>query len=249
MGFYSCEIADNQDLLLPTLEEKLKEVMNMPRDFSPGNLKSIVVYGGDSEKIQNTREIYYPFVGNISFHVLRNQDQDTVSVSLNYFEGEILKISHLFNYEIGKFVWWSTREYEYISENRIDNIFQTTENMEKRLLAQYVYNSENLLSQIVYGTELAVFEYDSVGRISREWKTSLDQKDSKIDYLVYRYVNGLLVGKESGIRGIISEDRKDAFQYFHDAQERIIMQKEFDPYFGFQQKSWSEFFYHTSRSN
>jgi hypothetical protein len=253
LGLYSCEVTDSQDSLPLTLEEKLKEVMNMPRDFPSGKLSSVVVYGGDSEQVHATREIYYPAIGNISVHVIRDRNQDTVGIGLNYFRAELLETSHFFNYENGKPVWWSTKEYQYLSGNLVDKIFSTSATKERSLLAQYRYNSQNLLTQIEYPNEnvaeLAVYEYDSLGRISREWKTALGQEESKIDYLVYQYSEGLLVAKESGIRGIISEDRQDAFQYFHDAQGRVIMQKEFDPYFGFQQKSRSEFFYHTSGSN
>lgn len=248
LGLYSCEVTDSQDSLPLTLEEKLKEVMNMPRDFTPGKLSNVVVYGGDSEKVHATREIYYPAIGNISVHVIRDQNQDTVGIGLNYFRGEVLETSHFFNYENGESVWWSTKEYQYLSGNLVDKIFSTSANKERSLLAQYRYNSLNLLTHIEYGTELAVYEYDSLRRTSREWKTALGQEESKIDYLVYRYSEGLLVAKESGIRGIINGDRQDAFQFFHDAQGRVIMQKEFDPYFGFQQKSWSELFYHTSGS-
>jgi hypothetical protein len=51
---------------------------------------------------------------------------------------------------------------------------------------------------------------------------------------------------ESGIRGTITEDRQDAYQFFYDENRLLTKQKEFDPYFGFQEKSWSEYFYHPS---
>lgn len=252
LGLYSCEVTDSQNSLPLSLEEKLKEVMNMPRDFPPGKLSNVVVYGGDSEQVHDTREIYYPAIGNVSVHVIRDRNQDTVGIGLNYFRDELLETSHSFNFENGKPIWWSTKEYQYLSGNRVDKIFSTSANKERSLLAQYVYNSQNLLTQIEYpfvnGVELHVYEYDSLGRISVEWKSAKGQEKNKIDYLIYRYSEGLLAAKESGIRGIIGEDRQDAFQYFHDAQGRVIMQKEFDPYFGFQQKSRSEFFYHTSGS-
>lgn len=253
IGLAGCEITESQDTLPVTLEEKLEEVMVMPMDIPSGKLSRVVVYGGDSEKVYGTREIYYPAIGNISLHVIRDQNQDTVGIGLNYFRGEVLETSHFFNYENGKPVWWSTKEHEYLSGNRIDKIFHTSAVKERSLLAQYVYNSQNLLTQIEYpfvnGVELQVYEYDSLGRISREWKSATGQEEYKIDYLVYRYSEGLLVAKESGIRGIIGEDRQDAFQYFYDEQGRVIMQKEFDPYFGFQQKGRSEFFYHGVSSN
>lgn len=253
LGLVSCEITENPDSLPPTLEDKLAEVMKMPMGIPSGKLSRVVEYGGDSDKIYGTREIYYPAIGNISLHVSRNQYQDTVGISLNYLKGEQEEISHFFPFQEGKAVWHSTRENLLNFENLIDKIFFTTAAKERTFFAQYHYNSQNQLTHIEYPNETAaaleVFEYDESGRISREWKTAIGQEEYKIDYLVYRYKEGLLVAKESGIRGIIGEDRQDAFQYFYDEQGRLIMLKEFDPYFGFQQKGRLEYFYDGVSSN
>lgn len=253
IGLAGCEITEIQDPLPLTLEEQLVEVMAMPLAIPSGKLSRVVEYGGDSEKVYATMEIYYPAIGNISLHVTRDQYQDTLGISLNYFRGEDVEISHFFPFQEGKAVWHSTREDQRNSENLIDKIFFTTSTKKRSFFAQYHYNSQSQLTHIKYpnetGAALEVYEYDEFGRISSEWKTALGQKEFKIDYLVYRYSDGLLVAKESGIRGIISEDRQDAFQYFYDEQGRVIMQKEFDPYFGFQQKGRSEFFYHGVSSN
>lgn len=253
LGLVSCEIAESPDSLPPTLEDKLAEVMKMPMGIPSGKLSRVVMYGGDSEKIYGIRDIYYPAIGNISIHVSRNQDQDTVGISLNYLKGEQVEISHFFPFQEGKAVWHSTRENLLNSENLIDKIFFTTSTKERSFFAQYHYNSQKQLTHIEYpnetGAALEVFEYDESGRISREWKSSKGQEEYKIDYLVFRYSEGLLVAKESGILGSIGEDRQDAFQYYYDEQGRKIMQKEFDPYFGFQQKSRSEFFYNGVSTN
>lgn len=247
LGLAGCEVIESDNSLPLTLEEELNQVLALPINQPEGKLNRIIVYGGNSEQVDISREILYPGLGNITLEILKDKNQDTVGIGLNYFSGTNLETSHFFNYENGKPVWWSTKEYEYLSGNRIDKIFHTSAIKEGSLLAQYRYNSENLLTQIEYpfvnGVELMVYEYDSQDRISREWKSAEGQEEFKIDYLVYRYSEGLLVAKESGIRGTISEDRQDTFQYFYNEKGRIIKQKEFDPYFGFQQKSWAEFFY------
>jgi hypothetical protein len=247
-GFVGCEVIESENSLPISLEEELSQVLALPTNQPEGKLSRVIVYGGNSEQVDISREIRYPALGNITLEILKDKNQDTVGIGLNYFSGTNLETSHFFNYENGKPVWWSTKEYEYLSGNRIDKIFHTSAVKERSLLAQYRYNSQNLLSQIEYpfvnGVELMVYEYDSLGRISREWKSGAGQEDFKMDYLVYRYnTKSLLEAKESGIRGIISENRQDAFQYFYNEKGRIIKQKEFDPYFGFQQKSWAEFFY------
>lgn len=246
----SCEITEDQEFFPPTMEDKLKEVMSSSLILPEGKLKKVVVYGGSSTIVHSSREIFYPAIGNVSFNVIFYFTGDTVGIGLNYFREELIETSHFFNYENGKPVWWSTREYQYLSDNRLDKIFHSSSNKERSLLAQYVYDSQNQLAQIEYpnenGAALEVFEYDEFGRISREWKSATGQEEFKIDYLVYRYNQGLLVAKESGIRGTISEDRQDAHQFYYDDLERVISQKEFDPYFGFQQKSNAEFFYYSS---
>lgn len=248
IGLLSCEVIDTQNVLSSSMEDELKEVLAMPREFPLGKLKQVKVFAGDSENIFETRETYYPATSDIVINVLRNHNQDTVALSLNYFNGGRLETSHLFQYNQGKALWQSTREFQSNSENLIDKIFTTTSNSERRLFAQYYYNAENQLTHIEYpnekGGELVVFEYDDLGKISKEWKSAIGQEDFKIDYLTYRYSNDLLVAKESGIRGSISEERQDVFQYFYDEQGRVVMQKEFDPYFGFQQKARSNFYYH-----
>lgn len=243
-----CEAIERETPLTITLEEKLNQVLVEPMYEPEGELSKIIVYAGGSEQVDISREILHPEVGDITLEILKDKNQDTVGIGLNYFLGDNVETSHFFNYENGKPVWRSTKEYEYLSGNRIDKIFNSSVSKERSLLAQYRYNSENLLSQIEYpfenGVELMIYEYDSLGNIIREWKTAAGQEEFKIDYLVYRYHDSLLVAKESGVRGTISESRQDAFQYFYDENGRIVKNKEFDPYFGFQQKSQAEYFYY-----
>lgn len=247
-SLFGCEVIETENSLPISLEEELNQVLTLPMNQPEGKLRRVIVYGGNSEQVDSSKEILYPALGNITLEILKDKNQDTVGIGLNYFSGANLETSHFFNYENGKPVWWSTKEYEYLSGNRIDKIFLTSAVKERSLLAQYRYNSENLLTQIEYpfvnGVELMVYEYDSLGRISREFKSGAGQEIFKIDYLVYRYNSkSLLEAKESGIQGIISENRQDAYQYFYNERGIITLQKEFDPYFGFQQRSRSEFFY------
>lgn len=258
LALASCEVTEDQNLLIPSsndLVEKLREVMSLPVGTPSGKLYKVVNYGGDSEIIYSTREIYYPSTGNASYHVIRDQNQDTVAFGLNYYQKEDqIETSFFFSYKNGKPVWQSTKEYVYVSGNLPDKIFATTATTERRLFAQFRYNSQHHLTQIEYPNgngpvEVEAFGYDEQARISSEWKTVLGQEDHKIDYLVYRYNGkGLLEAKESGIRGILSSERQDAFQYFYNDQGKLVLQKEFDPYFDFQQKGSSEFFYHAAGS-
>lgn len=246
-SLFSCEGIESENSFELTLEDELNHMMGLPIIQPEGKLSKVNVYVGSSKQIDISKEILYPAVGNVTLEILKDKTQDTVGIGLKYFSGNSLETSHYFNYENGKPVWWSTKDYKYLSGNRIDKIFNTNESKGRNLLARYRYNSQNLLSQIEYpfenGVELMVYEYDSQERVIKEWKSNERQEDFKIDYLVYRYNENLVEAKESGVRGIQTEDRQDAFRYFYDENGRVIKQMEFDPYFGFQQKSWTEFFY------
>lgn len=258
IALVSCDITENQDSLIPASNDLLKalrEVMSMPIGSPSGKLNKVVVYGGDSDIVFSTREIYYPIAGNITYHVIRDQNLDTSAVSINYFRAEdMVETTILFPYNNGTPTWQSTREYEYNSEDLLDKIFITSEPIGRRLLAQYVYNSQDQLIQIEYPygnglVELTGFDYDEQGRISSEWISAKGQEESKIGYLVYRYNDmGLLEAKESDIIGLSSGERQDAFRYYYDGQGRLALQMEFDPNFGFQQKGSSEFFYNSSNN-
>jgi hypothetical protein len=247
--FQSCSITENADLSSLTLEEELRQIMSQPLDFPSGKLSQVVVYGGNSESVFSTREIYYPNSGNITYHVVRDQKQDTVAIGLNYFSvDDRVETSVNFTYINNKPIWQSTREFNYNSEKLLEKIFITTSTESRRLLSNHQYDTQNKLIQIEYpfanGVEMEVFEYDDQGRIYSSWKTVKGQEEARMDYMVYRYTNGFLEAKESNGLGQNSTEWKDAFQYFYDTKGRLILQNEFDPYFGFQQKGRSEFFYH-----
>ncbi len=251
----SCNITEDQSTPVPVpastdLVDELRKVMSMPLGSPSDKLKKVITYGGNSDIVHVTREIHYPSVGSITYHVIRDQNQDTVAVGLNYFKAEdMVETSILFPFHNGPPIWQSTREYAYNTENLLETIYLTSDPIGRRLLAQYRYNSQKLLTQIDYpfdgGAELKVYSYDDQGRISGEWTTSQGQEEAKIDYLVHRYGDeGLLEAKEAEIYGVLNGKRQDAFQYFYDGQGKLVLLKEFDPHFGFQQKYSSEFFYH-----
>ncbi|MCL6259689.1 hypothetical protein M3O96_11345 [Aquiflexum sp. TKW24L] len=245
----ACNFSEDADLTSLSLESELRQIMSLQLDYPSDKLSHVLVYVGDSKTIFSTREIYYPNPGNITYHVIRNQNQDTLSIGLNYFSvDERVKSSLNFTFINHKPIWQSTREYSYNSQNLVEEIFYTSSTEIKRVLAKYYYDTQNKLTQIEYpfatGSELEIFEYDSQGRISHHWKTAKGQEESKIEMLFYRYNGNLLEAKEAGNIGSITGDRQDAFQYFYDDKGKLSMQNEFDRHFGFQQKGRSEFFYH-----
>lgn len=231
-----------------TAEEELARLLDEVVSFKSMPISSTT---GKLKKVKNsisTRDLYYPVDESFQYSVITDSNQDTAMITLVYLSGEKILSSHSISYQDGAAYRWATFEYLYNSENLLNEIYTSNSTKERALLGKYHYDSQSLLVEIAYpyenGEELQVYEYNESGRISSEWKSARGQEDNKIDYLVYRYDNGLLVAKESGIRGTISDQREDAFKYFYNSQGKLILTIEFDPYFGFQQKDKSEYFYY-----
>lgn len=226
---------------LERLLEEVDNFMSMPVSSPNGKLKTVKNY-------ISTSDFYYLINDSFQYNVITDTNQDTVMITLLYLSGEQVLTKHSLSYQNGEAYRWSTFEYIYNSKGQLDEIYSSNSNMQRALLGKYKYDSKNLLVEIEYpyenGAELHMYEYDESNRIVSEWKSVRGQENNKIDYLVFRYDDGLLVAKESGVRGIISDERQDAFQYFYDPQGKLIFSKEFDPYFGFQEKENLEYFYY-----
>ena len=245
----ACSVSEDPDLEPSTdnesrLQELLVEadrIMSLPTSSPDGRLKMV-------KNSISTSDIYYPTDESFSYSVLKDANLDTVGITLSYFNDEQVQTRHSISFENGAAYKWSTFEYVYTPESLLDEIYSSNSNMQRRLLGKYHYDSQNLLIKIEYpyenGAELLIYENDEFNRIANEWKTVKGQDNHILDYLVYRYDGELLVAKESGTNGSNSDEREDAFQYFYDSQGKLIMAKEFDPYFGFQQKEKLEYFYY-----
>lgn len=245
----ACNLAEDPRLNSLSQEELLRQVMLQPIGVPSDKLSHVLEFLGDSESVSSTREIYYPTSGNVNYHVVRDHQQDTVSIGLNFFSGNgQVQTSMNFTFIDNKPVWHSTREYSYNGEDLLEEIIISTATDNEKVLARFMYNFQKLLTRVEYpfhtGTELELFEYDMEGRILNHWKSTKGQEESKVDYLVYRYNGEQLEAKETGPMGKFSVERQDAFQYFYDQKGRLAIQKEFDPYFGFQMKGKIEYFYH-----
>ena len=112
---------------------------------------------------------------------------------------------------------------------------------------QYNYDQDGLLIEIEYsyenGAELEIFEYDESGRIAARWRAVRGNEDHKLEYLRYRYDGELLLAKVSGERGSNELGTQDAYRFYYDEEQRLVKEKKFDPNFGFQQVSRSEYLY------
>lgn len=239
-----------------TLEGQLQEVMKMPLSEPEGALARVVVYGGDSDKIHATTDIYYPITSDVSYRVLKDKYGDSVAISLNYchkyHKGKI-EAAHLFNFDNSpRPEWQSTNEYAYNEDGKLMGLYYSGVNRPRYLLADYIYDPQGRLTQVEYaadssgGVELLVYTYDEQNRVKSEWKTEKGYEEmNKIDYMEYKYdEDGVLVAKVTGERGGEFGTRQDRFRYFYNQKGKDSVTYEFDPYFGHQQVYRTEFFYH-----
>lgn len=235
------QIDQSPEEILQSLINEAERVLSLPTNSSNGKLKMV-------KNSISTRHIYYPTNEDLFYSVQMDEKLDTAMIIVTYLNDNQVQIVNSLSYENGKAYRWSSFEYIYNSEDRLDEIYSSNSTKPKALLAKYHYDSKNHLVEIEYpyesGAELLVYKYDEFNRIANEWKSARGQENHQIDFLVYRYNNGLLVAKESGIRGTITDDRQDAFQYFYDPQGKLVQSKEYDPYFGFQKKETVEYFYY-----
>lgn len=226
------------------------EVLALPTHSPNGKLHMAITYGGNSDNMLSSREIFYPIDELSTYHIFRNGDGDTTGFALNFLEDEEIISSSYFAFQEGKVDWEFTRELEFSSEGLINRIYTFNNSKKRELVSIYHYDSENRLLEIEYpneyGAELLVYSYDVDGKIISEWKTARGQEGHKVDHFIYRYTNHLLDAKETGPGGVFSEERKDVLRYFYDPSDRLILEKRFDPHFGFQQIGRIEYTYFDS---
>ncbi len=247
VAFVGCETVAVNESMPNAVEAELKELLDGATIEPAGELFKAVTYGGNSDIVLSTRERIYPSVGDITIDIIKDQSEDTIGIGLNYFENSKIQFSHFFDFLNHQAIWRSTREYIYDSEGLLKNQFIESANQSRSLLANYKYDSLDRLVMIEYpaenGAELQMYTYDKTNRVASEWKSALGQEDHKVDFLIYEYSSDLLTAKKSAERDNLEMDFKDAIRYFYNESKKLSSQEEFDPYFGFQQKSWTEFFY------
>ncbi|WP_194774491.1 hypothetical protein [Pararhodonellum marinum] len=235
------------------IQNELMEVLALPTHTPIGKLHMAITYGGSSDMMVSSREIFYPINGLSTYHIFRNGTGDTTGLALNLLEDDEIISSSYFAFREGKVDWEFTREMEYNSDGLIDRMYTSNYSRNRELVSIYHYDSQNRLLEIEYpyeqGAELLVYAYDEEGKVISEWKTARGQEDYKLEYFIYRYDNDLLEAKETGHGGVFSEERKDALRYFYDPSDRLILEKRFDPNFGFQQIGRVEYTYFDSFNN
>ncbi|MBD8490861.1 hypothetical protein IFO69_19065 [Echinicola sp. CAU 1574] len=246
--FLGCETMQENEPLTGAKEIELLELLDKPVIEPSGELFKVITYGGNSDKIHSTRSILYPSTGDVTIHIIQDQNEDTVGIGLNYFENAEIQISHYFNFSNHQPIWQSTREYFYDSNGLLRELFVETTDQPRKLLARYVYDSFDKLERVEYpyenGTELQLYTYNDANRIASEWTSNMGQEDTKVDLLVYEYSEHHLIAKKSGERGSEEGNFQDAFRYYYDQSGNLSAQEVFDPYFGFQQVNRSEYYYY-----
>lgn len=127
--------------LLTELDKALKAELIQPNSY----LSSTIVYGGNSDQVSLQIDYYYPAERNKDYRVIRDRNNDTVSVTVVYLQpsnnDHILK-SLTYSYDSGPAAWSSTNEYEYDEEDRLSSIYRLSPTTNKTLSAKYSYRND-----------------------------------------------------------------------------------------------------------
>ncbi|MFN3998803.1 hypothetical protein [Algoriphagus sp.] len=231
-----------------TLEEQLRDVMQMPLATGTGKVVRSISYCCDPKRPFITLDFYYPVGGEFSYRIQKGADGDTLEISLQRYENEKLRYIHSFRYRSGMLPeWMNTADYIYDSEGKLIERYATSAEKPRYLAVTYRYDEKGRLISMETsagnGVESQNFAYDQQDRIAREWSAIKTDKEVELNFMFYRYEADLLVAKEASQNGRLEGPRQDWYRYVYDQKGRLIAQFEFDPYFSFQQKNYAEFFY------
>lgn len=244
----SCEETEVPISAPLTLEEQLREVMQMPLATGMGKVVKTISYCCDPKRPFSILYFYYPVGGEFSYRIQKSPEGDTLEISLQIYEDEKLRYFHSFRYRSEMLSeWMNTAEYVYDSEGKLIERFNISPEKPRSLNATYRYDEKGRLTSIEAsagnGSESQMFAYDQEGRVEREWSAIKTDKEVELNFMFYRYEGELLVAKEASQNGRLEGPRQDWFRYVYDQKGRLVAQFEFDPYFFFQQKNYAEFFY------
>lgn len=231
-----------------TLEEQLREVMQMPLAKGTGKVVRTISYCCEPQRPFAIVDTYYPVGGDVSYLVQKSPEGDTLQISLQYYKEGNLQSRHSFRYRNGMLPELiSTNEYIYDSRGNLVEWYSIPAEGLRSLVASYLYDAKGRLTSIVSpagnGVEELRYAYDEEGRIMGEWRLIKTEEEYELGYMFYRYEGELLVAKEATKDGKLEGPRQDQFRYVYDGQGRLVAQYEFDPYFFFQLKNYAEFFY------
>src|SRR5690606_513784 len=120
--------------------------------------------------------------------VTKTADADTLGMSIFKYD-ESGKVTQRINFtkRNGFTAWDSSMEYVYDSENLETEVYHLHGNRPKYLYAQKFYTSSNQLTEVRFGTEAHVYDYNNKGLVGSEKWILLESPSQPLSSFFYRY--------------------------------------------------------------
>lgn len=232
LGVVGCQLSEESDPMVesfPELRKALRENLNTPL----GELKTVLSYQGH---FLGRLDHYYDQNDKISLiFVLNEAGNDTSSVRFYLYDelGKLITENSYFVVEEG-YKLGAIKNFRYDEHGRLIQIV----NAENENIFKNHFNEKGQLIKTELGkhseVEFYIYEYDDQNRISKfQW---MGGGSSPIMEYFYRYnEKGLLEAKEAGapIQVPDVEQRQDAFKYFYNEKDQLILEREFYPQWDF----------------
>lgn len=239
----SCEVVPKEEDILEPKNDPYYSFDLLIQKAVPSQTKPNRVSRYQLDTFLSHKDKYYDSQENELVDIYLNESLDTTGITIySYSEGLVQELNHYWKNNTGYYLS-STLKYHYNSDNTLN---QTTRDGEKYRV--YQYNSLGQLSALTFGpsSEGYYFYYDENGRVTRQvWGIS-DQTVSPIRDWHYIYdENGKLLFKS--IPYSPSGELIPMFVYSYDDQDRMILEEELYPEYGF--SSYFKTFYSYSTVN
>ena len=241
-----CKATDEPepDILLDKSLSALYQVLESDLQQPEDSLIQIRYYYSEEGEVDRIQDYYYDRTGKQALVVAKTDNTDTLGMSIFKYD-ESGKVTQRINFtkRDGLTAWDSSVEYVYDSENLETEVYHLHGNRPKYLHAQKFYTSSNQLTEVRFGTEAYVYDYNEQGLIATEKWILLDSPSRPLSTFFYRYDSlDRLIAKEVHVNADISK-REDAFQYYYNESGKIKEEREFETRFGYSLKERKEFIY------
>jgi len=229
-----------EDKTLSALNQVLTPDLQQPGD----SLIQIRHYYSKEGEVDRTQDYYYDRTGKQALVVAKTADADTLGMSIFKYD-EFGKMTQRINFtkRDGFTAWDSSMEYVYDSENLETEVYHLHGNRPKYLYAQKFYTSSNQLTEVRFGTEAHVYDYNNKGLVGSEKWILLESPSQPLSSFFYRYDSlDRLIAKEVHVNAD-KPQREDAFQYHYNESGKLKEEREYETRFGYSLREWKEYIY------
>ncbi|MBN3584153.1 hypothetical protein JYB64_17275 [Algoriphagus aestuarii] len=242
----SCEVGPKEEDILEPKNEPYYSLDLLIQKVVPSKTKPSRITKFQLDSFLYHQDKYYDSQGLELFDVYLNESLDTTSITIFVYSNNLLIETNSYPKDVSGHRLGTIFKYLYNSDRKLHQIIR-----EGKIHLQYSYNDKGLVSEIIFGPvpesgEGYFFYYDENGRITRQiWGIS-DQTVSPIRDWHYIYdESGKLISKSIPV--FPNGNLLPMFVYSYDEQDRMILEEELYPEYGF--SSYFKTFYSYSTVN